>query len=131
MARPSKYKKEYCQMIIDYMSEGFSLAAFAGKIEVNQDTMHEWAKKHPEFSEAKRIAIGKSLQWWEKQGVDGLWDITILYDKEGKKVKATKKLNATVWIFNMKNRHGWRDQVTVEHEDVIKRFIIDMDDDQG
>ena len=113
------------------MSKGLSLAAFAGKIEVNQDTLHEWCKKHPDFSEAKRIAIGKSLQWWEQQGVDGLWDITVQYDKDGNKVKATKKLNATVWIFNMKNRHGWRDQVTVEHEEVIKRFIIDMDDDQG
>lgn len=59
-------------------------------------TLHEWVKVHAEFSEAKRQAYAKNLLFYEKLG---------LTDMAGK----IKGFNATVWIFNMKNRHKWRD----------------------
>ena len=95
----SKYKPEYDEMLIDYMAKGYSFAAFAGELSINRDTLNEWAKVHPSFSVAKEIALAKNLAFWERQGMRGLWE-----DKEG------PKLNSTIWVFNMKNRHRWRDK---------------------
>lgn len=50
--RPSEYRPEYCQAVIDCMAQGFSLTAFAGSIRVAKDTVYEWIKTHPQFSDA-------------------------------------------------------------------------------
>ncbi len=96
--RPTLYEEKYCDQIIKHLSDGRSLTSFAAKIGVNLDTIYEWAKVHPEFSEAKKTAMVKCQDWWEEQGRDGLWE-----DPKG------KKLNSTVWIFNMKCRFGYND----------------------
>ena len=56
--RPTKYKPEYCNQLIDLASKGYSLTGFAGKIRVHYDTIKEWANVHPEFSAAINIAKG-------------------------------------------------------------------------
>ncbi len=38
------------------MAKGFSLTAFAGSIRVARETIYEWARVHPEFSDAVKIA---------------------------------------------------------------------------
>jgi len=59
--RPTKYKPEYCQDIIDFFTTSLSnpdkpelpfFSAYARKIQVNTDTLHEWKKVHPKFSES-------------------------------------------------------------------------------
>ena len=95
--RPTKYKPEYCEKVIEHMGQGLSFESFAGTIGVNQDTLHEWCKRHEEFSESKKIGREKSRIFWEKLGIDG----------------ATGRLqyfNAATWIFNMKNRFNWTDK---------------------
>jgi hypothetical protein len=119
--RPTKYKKEYCQMLIDKMSEGFSVEAFCGSISINKDTFYEWVKRYPEFSDAKRQGLVKSQMWWEEQAKKHMF----LPHQGG-------SFNSSVWIFNMKNRFGWRDQPKEEetkqtHEVHIK---IDKDDSE-
>lgn len=102
MARPTKYKKEFCEKLVKHLSDGFSFESFAGLVDVCEDTIYEWCNKHPEFSEAKKRGYAKNRLWWETQGNGNL-----LTDKN-------KSFNSTVWIFNMKNRHGWRDKKEVE-----------------
>lgn len=72
--RPSKYKEEYCEKIIEYFSGdpiekidgGLKanplpfLSNFARSIGVCHDTIIEWGKQHPKFSEA--YAHAKELQ---------------------------------------------------------------------
>ena len=65
MGRPTKYKPEYCQAVIDHMSKGFSFEAFAGSILVAVDSLYEWTAVHPNFSEAKKIGNGARLQYNE------------------------------------------------------------------
>lgn len=96
--RPSEYDKKYCNSLIAHMSKGFSFQSFAAIADVHLDTLYEWAKVHPEFSEAKNVAFQKNLLFWEQEGIKGLWGS----EKE--------RFNSTVWIFNMKNRHRWRDR---------------------
>jgi len=50
--RPSEYRPEYCQVVIDHMALGFSLTAFAGSVRVAKDTVYEWIKVYPQFSDA-------------------------------------------------------------------------------
>lgn len=99
IGRPSKYNPDYCGQLIAHMSQGFSYHSFAGVIGVCYDTLHEWEKHHAAFSDAKKIATAISLHWWEHQGILGLW-----FQKEG------MQFNTPLWIFNMKNRHKWRDK---------------------
>lgn len=98
VGRPTNYKPEYCEALIEHMKKGYSFESFGATMGISRDNVYEWAKKHPEFSEAKKLALDQSLLYWERQGKKGLWSHA-----------RGKQFNATVWIFNMKNRHNWRD----------------------
>ena len=50
--RPTLYRPEYCQLVIDHMAKGYSLTTFAGLIGVAPDTVYEWIKVHSAFSES-------------------------------------------------------------------------------
>lgn len=102
VGRPTKYKKEYCEQLIEHFEEGFSYGSFAGKIGVNQDTLYEWEKVHPEYSESKKIGYSKSMYYWEKLGLSGI------------KGETTGKFAASPFIFMMKCR--FRD----EYSDIVE-----------
>ena len=55
--RPTLYKPEYCQLATNYCLMGATDAELARYFEVNEDTVHEWKKVHPEFSES--ICLGR------------------------------------------------------------------------
>jgi transposase len=54
--RPTLYSPEYIDKAIEYMALGYSITAFAGHIRVSRETVYEWARVHPEFSDALKIA---------------------------------------------------------------------------
>lgn len=116
--RPSGFKPEYCQMLLDHAEKGLSFEAFAGVLRKPKQTLYNWIDAHPEFMDAKKCADALTLLFWEKAGIDGLYDITEFTVNEvtGKETRVVKKLNAAVWIFNMRNRAGWRDSVQVSTE---------------
>lgn len=119
MARPTKYDPKYCEMLIEHMSKGLSYECFGPSINVATSNVYEWEKKHPEFQEAKKEAFGQSRLFWEKEGIDGLWN------EQGE-----KQLNNTIWIFNMKNRFGWADKKEIEHTVNEISINVDADDDE-
>ena len=128
VGRPSKFKKEYCNELVDHMEKGLSFESFAAVINVNRDTLYEWAKVHSEFSDAQKLGQEKSRLFWEQKGIDGLFNESF---GEG---QGSRSLNATVWIFNMKNRFGWRDKQpgeedkTIKHEGEIKVSKVDLEE---
>lgn len=97
MGRPPKYKKQFCQMLIDHMAKGFSYEGFAGKIDTHRDTLYAWEKKYPEFSDAKKKAFVKCMNFWEEMGHAGT-------------VGKLKGFQTAMWIFQMKNRFRWADR---------------------
>ena len=115
--RPSKYDPKYCQMLIDHMELGLSYESFAGLIGVARQTLYDWEKVNPAFLDTKKIAAEKSLLWWEQKGIDGLFS-------EEKGIK----INATIWIFNMKNRHNWKDKTEIEQTTKEIKIIIGEDE---
>ena len=100
--RKTKYKSDYCMLLREHMQSGFSYEAFAGKIGIAIETLYNWEKKQPDFLEAKKIAVNEARYTWERLGIAGMTGKIIGF-------------NATVWIFNMKNRFGWRDKRDIEH----------------
>ena len=98
MGRPEKYNEQLSEQIINFMSEGKSLTAFAASINVCKDTIYEWTKKHPEFSDALGIAKTKCEAFWEQKGMEGLF------------IEKDKRLNTSLWTFYMKCRFGWKEE---------------------
>lgn len=122
---PSKYEPKYCQMLIDHMSQGLSIEAFAGVADISIDTIYKWVKKHPEFAEAKKTGTAKSRLLWEKAGMQGMY-------MGGKDTP----FNSTIWIFNMKNRFGWKDKHEVSGDpnqplvvEVKSKALTEFDDE--
>lgn len=115
--RPTKYKPEYCDMLVEHMSEGYSYESFAAVIKVNVDSLYEWEKVNAAFSEAKKSAWGQNLLFWERKGIEGLYNYSERSSGGG---SSSQIFNTTNWIFQMKNRHGWRDK-----KDVDMRASID------
>lgn len=105
--RPSKYKPEYCQGIIDHMSKGLSFETYGAVVGVDRDTLYEWGKVHPAFSDAIKAAKEKGQLFWETVGMTGM---------SGR----IKGFNAAVWIFNMKNRFKWRDSHNADEAPALK-----------
>ena len=57
--RPSKYDPEYHPAkLVELREGGLSFAACAGDFRIARETIYDWAEKFPEFSDAKRIAVG-------------------------------------------------------------------------
>lgn len=109
--RPTKYKKEYCEQLIDYFSiKPFeldkhkrkvpnpqpNLFGFAALIGVSRDTIHEWTKVHKEFSDAMSKAKDLQANFVLTNALLGL-------------------TNSTFSQFMMKNVTDWRDKKEVDH----------------
>lgn len=52
VGRPSDYREEYCEQLVAFMSQGYSLTAFAGEIGCHRETLLNWGKERPEFFDA-------------------------------------------------------------------------------
>jgi transposase len=100
VGRPSKYDPRYCDEVIELMSTGLSLTAFAGSILVARSTINEWMGAHPEFSEA--VKIGQTARTLRLEQ-------DLLSGTEGPRI--------TSRIFALKNAapDEWRDKVETQH----------------
>lgn len=100
--RPTTYTPELGELILSFMSEGMSLAAAAGMVNVHRQRVYDWEKTHPEFGELVKLARVKRLAYLERD---------LLTTNQGARVTAS--------IFALKNAapEDWRDR----HEVVTKQ----------
>lgn len=117
--RPSSYRPEYADRLREYFNieagkdiayetasgeEKVARAAadfptFAGfccEIGIHRDTLHEWIKKHEEFSDAYKEAKEHQERILVQNGLKGGY-------------------HANFAIFTAKNVIGWRDKQDIEH----------------
>lgn len=101
--RPTKYKPEYCDMVINHMAQGLSKESFAGVVGTHKQTIYNWTEEYPEFLDAVKRGEELSRLFWEDLGRKG--------------AMGSEEFNAAAWIFNIKNRfrEEWRDKQDVEH----------------
>lgn len=132
MARPTKFKPEYNDQVEKLCKLGATDAQLADFFNVTEQTVNNWKAQFPEFFESiKRgkiqadIEIADSLFHRAKgyshpdtkaqfvQGKDGgKWEYAELIKHYPPDTAA-----AFIWL---KNRQGWADKQTVEHEGSIE-----------
>jgi len=115
--RPTNYEERFCDLLIEHMAKGYSFESFASVTDTCKDTLYEWVKVHPEFSDARKKALDKNRYWWESQAIENILNKeTTLKDSEGNFQIVKTSLNAAAWIFNMKNRFKdeWKDKQETE-----------------
>ncbi|MGB1215825.1 MAG: hypothetical protein ACPG4X_20825 [Pikeienuella sp.] len=105
MARPTKYKPDMCQVVIDCGKQGMTLAEMAAELDIDRSTLNEWTERHAEFSRAVKSGLDRAQAWWEGKGREHTFE-------------KADGFNATSFIFNMKNRFrdDWNDKTTTEIE---------------
>lgn len=116
VGRPTKYDPNCCSKVVSLMAKGLSKDAVAGKLGISRDTLYEWCKSHEEFSDSIKTGEAKSRYYWEKIGMDGM-------------LGKVKGFRPAVWIFIMKNRFGWRDNVNIQEESTSSRYLPQNEDD--
>ena len=102
MGRPTKYKPEYCQAIIDYFTvEPLDadknpvappyIQEFCLSIGISKECMHDWVAKYPDFSDAYSVAKSKQKQLMITNALLGRYNPSFAWRA-------------------MANMHNWRDQ---------------------
>ena len=99
--RPSDYDPAFCDEAVEFLAQGYSIAAFAGHIGVARSTVYKWVDTHPEFSDAVKVGQAKAVLWWEDR------NRALARGEDG---------NATSIVFGLKNRAAdeWRDVKAIE-----------------
>lgn len=72
MGRPTDYRPEYCERVIELGRAGKSHAQIAADLDVARQTLRNWAEEHPEFLAAITRARDLAQAWFEDKGQAGL-----------------------------------------------------------
>ncbi len=96
--RPTSYKPEYCERVVELGAEGMGKLEICRELKIHYTTFEAWQEVHPEFSEAVKEALLQSQAWWEAEGRRATFG-------------GCDGFNATSYIFQMKNRfrNDWND----------------------
>lgn len=105
--RPTLYKPEYCEMLINYRAQGGSYQGFAGIVDVSIQTLYDWEKEHPDFLDAKKRGKAKHRVYMDNLAKGYM---------EGR----IKGGNMIVWLMVMKNDHGMQNDPPPDMEDTPK-----------
>lgn len=72
MGRPSEYRPEYCERVIELGRQGKSHAQIAADLDCSRQTLYAWQAAHPEFLDAITRAKDLAQAWFEDKGQAGL-----------------------------------------------------------
>ena len=113
LGRPTEYRPEFCEKLIEHFREGYSYESFGAEVGVSFQTVYAWEKKHKAFLEAKKKGRALQIKFWEKEGRKAMW--------------GGKAMNPAIFIFTMKNICKWSDSPAPEADHIDS---ISFDDDE-
>jgi hypothetical protein len=136
--RPTTYRPEYCDMLIEHMKQGFSFRSFGSKVAAGRATLYQWVDANAEFADAaqkgreacstyyenlgKMMATGQLRRIAKEEPVLNDRGEPVIDPNTGLVLKryeyAPTQGNAAAWIFLTKNLLGWRDKADVAFEGV-------------
>lgn len=99
-----RYHKAVCKIVTDFLKKGYSRQVISAHLGIHYNTLARWEKEHPELQEAIAEGMVYSQLWWETLGIKAA---------QGR----VKNFNASAWIFNMKNRFGWKDKTELSGDE--------------
>jgi hypothetical protein len=112
--RPTKYKPEYCKLVIDLGRDGKSIHQISAIIDVAVSTIYLWAEENQDFSEALMRSRELAQAWYENQAEQGLW---------------SKEFNHSLWakIAGSRFRDTYSDKTQIEHSGQIDSKVSILD----
>lgn len=96
VGRPTNYKPEYCQILIDLMAQGKTVAGVSSALNTHREVLWSWMQKHPEFNNAYKEGMEKAEEFWAEMGMQNIF--------------SGNGFNDRIWKFWMACRHQWRDR---------------------
>lgn len=113
VGRPTIYKPEYGEQILELMESGLSLAAAAAAIDINRERVYDWEKVHEEFAHTIKLARTKRQLFLERR---------LLTADQGPVVTSS--------IFALKNAapDDWREKQEVENKHQVIVIQKDAED---
>ena len=105
--RPTDYRPEYCERVIELGRLGMSVVEMAADIGVARNTLEQlWPAANPEFMQALTHARECSQAWWESMGRTNL----IMPPQAG-------QFQSSVWSRSMAARFpkDWREKNETAH----------------
>lgn len=114
VGRPTKYKPEFCDLVVEMGKEGKSLCQMACAMDITEETLSQWRKSKPAFSESLKRARQYSQAWWEDHGQKG-------------SIGLIEGFNATSYVWQTKNRFpaSFRDKHEIDHN-VSGEIIVEI-----
>lgn len=88
--RPTSYRPEYCERVIEMGEEGKSITQMAATLGFDKATLLDWRAAHPDFATALTRATALAQKWWEDRGQSGLGD---------------RNFNAALWMKIVASRY--------------------------
>ncbi len=94
--RPTKYRPEICEQVVEWGALGKSKTWIAAKLGVCKRTVQLWEQEYPDFLAAMTRAKALEQMWWEDVGQEAL---------------GTREFQASVWSRSMAARFPdeWRE----------------------
>lgn len=115
--RPSAYQESFCDEVISHMADGGSKASFAAKVGVHEDTVYEWIKVHPRFSESIKRGQAALETWFQELFQRMATGQLVRMKSKTTAPDGTERIeyeptngNAASAIFMAKNMINWRDK---------------------
>jgi len=109
VGRPTAYRPEMCEQMVEAMAGGLSAEAAAAKIGIGGRTLFSWQAQHPEFQQAIQEGRHQALLYWEQRAIE------VAHGKPG---------NSQLIMLALKNRSraasGW-------HHDIQKTELTGAD----
>ena len=112
MPTPLKYRPEFCEIAVNFLSQGYTLTALAAELDVTRETVDQWRKKYPEFGTAINKGYAKAQRFFEQR---------LILMAKGDTSDATEgvrdNVNMTALIFTLKTRFHkyFGNKQTIEH----------------
>lgn len=129
VGRPTKYKPEYAELAYGFCLLGATDQFLAERFDVNQDTINEWKKVYPEFSESTArgreiadVEVVKALYHRAKGYSHPEVDVKVIQNQvvltDLVKHYPPDTTAASLWLRNRQSAK-WRDKQEVEHSGQI------------
>ena len=107
IGRPSLYKPEFCETVIELGKQGKSITQMAAKLDVDKATVLRWRDEKEEFCTALTRALTYSQDWWENEAQLGLKD---------------RNFNAAIWHKSVASR--FREDYADRRDDAPQITIV-------
>lgn len=93
----SDLRPDWREYLLEKFGEGWSIAEVLVGLGVTQKVHARLRRDHEEYDQAFEDGMVLSEAWWVRQGRENILN--------------NRSFNVGIWVFNLKNRFGWRDSI--------------------